>query len=96
MPTLPAAPTVTTQVPIGTLGPTPTTTRVVPGATEVADVLSTLTDENVNMDAPPDPPSDTVILWRTRRWQHRAVLRGRSIILIYLLPSLKTCRGTVE
>jgi hypothetical protein len=60
MPTLPVAPMVTMPVPIGTSGPTPTTTGVVPAATEVADVPSTLTDENVNMDAPPDPPSDSM------------------------------------
>ena len=58
MPTIPVTPTVTTQVLIGTLGLTPTTTGVVPATTEVVDVPSTLTDENVNMDAPPNPPSD--------------------------------------
>jgi hypothetical protein len=60
MPTLPVAPMVTMPVPIGTSGLTPTTTGVVPAATEVADVPSTLTDENVNMYAPPDPPSDSM------------------------------------
>jgi hypothetical protein len=60
MPTLPVAPMVTTQVPIGTSGPTPTTTRVVPAAAVAADVPSMLTDENVNMDAPPDSPGDSM------------------------------------
>ena len=60
MPTLPIAPTVTTQVPIGTLVPTPTTTGVVPAVAVATDVPSTLTDENVNMDAPPDPPGDSM------------------------------------
>jgi hypothetical protein len=60
MPTLPVTPTVTTQAPIGTSGLTPTTTGVVPAATEVVDVPSTLTDENINMDASPDPPSDSM------------------------------------
>ena len=60
MPTLPIAPMVTTQAPIGTSGPTPTTTGVVPTAAVAADVPSTLTDKNVNMDAPPDPPGDSM------------------------------------
>jgi hypothetical protein len=60
MPTLPVTPTVTTQVPSGTSGPTPTITRVVPAVAVATDVPSTLTDENVNMDAPPNPPGDTM------------------------------------
>jgi hypothetical protein len=60
MPTLPVAPMVTTQAPIGTSGLTPTTTGVVPAAAVAADVPSTLTDENINMDVPPDPPGDSM------------------------------------
>jgi hypothetical protein len=32
----------------------------VPTAAVAADVPSTLTDKNVNMDAPPDPPGDSM------------------------------------
>jgi hypothetical protein len=47
-------------VPTGTSGPTPTITGVVPAAAVATDVPSTLTDENVNMDAPPDSPGDSM------------------------------------
>ena len=60
MPTLPVAPTVTTQTLTGTSGPTPSTTGVVPAVATAADVPSMLTDEDVNMDAPPDPPGDSM------------------------------------
>ena len=42
------------------LGSTHTIAGVVPAAAVAADVPSTLTDENVNMDAPPDPPGDSM------------------------------------
>jgi len=60
MPTLPATSTAPSQASISTSGLTPSTTEVVPAAAVATDILSTLTDENVNMEAPPDPPSDTM------------------------------------
>jgi hypothetical protein len=60
MPTLPVAPMASLQTLIGTSGPTPPTTGVVPVVAAAADILSTLTDENVNMDVPPNPLSDSM------------------------------------
>ena len=60
MPTLPAAPTAPLQTLIGTSGLTPTTIGVVPAAAAATDILLMLTDENINMDVPPDPPSDSM------------------------------------
>jgi len=60
VPTITVAPTAPSQASIGTSGPTPPTTEVVPSAAMATDIPSTLTDENVNMEAPPDPPSDAM------------------------------------
>ena len=60
VPTIPVAPTAPSQTSIGTSGPTPPTTEVVPSAAMATDIPSMLTDENVNMEAPPDPPSDAM------------------------------------
>jgi hypothetical protein len=60
MPTLSATPTAPSQTPIGTLGLTPSTTGVVPSAAMATDIPLMLTDKNVNMEAPPDPPSDSM------------------------------------
>ena len=58
--TIPVAPTAPSQASIGTSGLTPSTTKVVPSAAMATDIPLTLTDENVNMEAPPDPPSDAM------------------------------------
>ena len=60
MPTLLAAPMAPLQTLIGTSGLTPTTTGVVPAAAAATDILLMLTNKNINMDVPPDPPSDSM------------------------------------